>query len=135
MEARVEKSTVQFLDSMFGPQSRNLERSLDRATQRHTLLIENLANVNVPGYKRKDVEFGIELEKAQGELGSPFDNLHNRLGARPFQQQGSIRVDGNSVDMEQEVANVGETELRYQMLTEMTSRYFGGLKNVIKEGR
>lgn len=126
---------MQILDNLFGPQSRNFERSLDRTTQRHALLTQNLANVNVPGYKRKDVDFGVELEKAEGAASNAFDNLHNRLGANHLQQKGSIRVDGNSVDMEQEIANIGETELRYEMLTEITSRYFTGLKTAIKEGR
>ena len=39
------------------------------------------------------------------------------------------------MDMEKEVMALAETELRYQMLTDMTASYFRGLKNVIKEGR
>ena len=46
----------------------------------------------------------------------------------------SLRIDGNNVDMEYEVMSIANTETRYNTLTELTSRYFSGLKNVIREG-
>ncbi len=115
------------LNRLFGVQSINLERGLDRASQRFSLVSTNLANVNVPGYKRKDVDFGIQL--AQSE-----DAIQKRMQGSA-KDEGEIRIDGSSVDLEQEAMAVSESELRYQILTEMTSRYFSGLKNVIKEGR
>jgi flagellar basal-body rod protein FlgB len=126
---------VQILDKLFGPHSRNLERALDRTTLRHSVVSGNLANVNVPGYKRRDVEFGVALETAEGQRQERFQSLQNRLRGEVRTDHGSIRIDGNSVDLERETVAIAETELRYQMLTEMTSRYFSGLKNVIKEGR
>lgn len=123
---------MQMLDRLFGPQSNNLQNALGRTSQRHALLNENLANVNVPGYKRKDIDFGIELETAQS-MAAGLSPSALQSGVRT--STGSVRVDGNSVDLEQEVAGIGESELRYEMLTEMTARFFGGLKNVIKEGR
>lgn len=123
------------LDKLFGPQAVNLQRALTRTTQRHTLLSENLANVNVAGYKRKDIDFGIELETAENSIADRFLNPQDAADSKPTVSEGSIRADGNSVDLEQEVAGIGETELRYQMLTEMTSRYFSGLKTVIREGK
>ncbi len=117
---------MQILDNLFGPHAKNLERALDRTTQRHSLLTENLANVNTPGYKRKDVDFDIALEQEMNR---------GRDASSPRVDPGSIRVDGSSVDLETEVASLAETELRYQMLTEMTARYFRGLENVIREGR
>lgn len=127
---------MQMLDRLFGPETRNFERALQRTAQRHALLTENLANVNVPGYKRKDVDFGIELEKAEDSLNpAGLNGLRNRMGSKARSSQGSVRVDGNSVDMEQEVANIGESELRYELLTDMTANYFSNLKNVIREGR
>ena len=120
---------MRILDNLFGPHSRNLERALDRTTTRHTLLSENLANVNTPGYKRQDIDFGMTLEQEMGR-GQSGDSS----GARKT-DRGSIRVDGSSVDLETEVAALAETELRYQMLTELSARYFRGLENVIREGR
>lgn len=119
---------MHILDNLFGPHANNLARALDRTTQRHSLLTENLANVNTPGYKRKDIDFDITLEQE-------MNRASDRTSDTPRVESGSIRVDGSSVDLETEVASLAETELRYQMLTELTARYFGGLENVIREGR
>ena len=116
------------LDQLFGSNPANFERAMSRASQRHELLSENLANVNTPGYKRKDMDFAIQLGD---ELGKSKSFLSNEATT----DRGSVRVDGSSVDLEKEVVEMADTELRYQMLSEVTSRYFSGLKNVIREGR
>ena len=118
---------MRILDNLFGPQADYLKKSMDRATLRHSLLSENLANLNTPGYKRKDVDFGITLEQTMAEAGGE---------AAPIRvEQGNRRADEKSVDLEQEITGLGETELRYQTLADMTARYFSGLKNVIREGK
>ena len=119
------------LDGLFGSHLGNLERSLDRTTLRQGLIANNIANVNTPGYKRKDVDFGIELNKAMGDSGSQLMGNDAEIKTT----YGSNRRDGNSVDLEGEVVHMAETENRYRLLSEMTTRYFNGLKNVIREGR
>jgi flagellar basal-body rod protein FlgB len=116
------------LDNLFGPQLNNFQNALGRATQRHALLSENLANVNTPGYKRKDIDFNITLQEETDKLGSSNDGT-------PEVDRASIRIDGNSVDLEKEVMSLSETELRYQALTDMTATYFSNLRSVIREGK
>ncbi len=125
---------MQILNGLFGTHLGDLQRALGKTTERHGVLGENLANVNTPGYKRRDVEFNIELESQLRKPGSRLAELRqereNRLG-----RNTSLRLDGNNVDMEREVAALAETELRYQALTDLTADYFRGLKNAIREGR
>lgn len=125
------------LEKLFGSHSANLAAAMTQTTRRHSLLTDNLSNVNTPGYKRSDIDFGIELERA-------ISNDSSRLSKGPrftsaaFDERrdlSEVRVDGSSVDLEKEVVAMAETELRYQALTDMTARYFSGLKNVIREGR
>lgn len=123
---------MQFLDNLIGPTVTNLSKAMDRATERHSALTANLANVNTPGYKRRDVDFGIVLE---GEMKRPSHLEQWRQASAQRTSSGSIQANGNSVNLEQEVMALAETELRYQMLTDMTASYFRNLKNVIKEGR
>lgn len=115
------------IDKLLGPHADNLQRALSRTSDRFGLLSNNLANVNTPGYKRRDMDFGIVLE---GELNR---GERNQQGIQISDH--AIRRDGNSVNLEQEVAAIAETEARYRLLTEMSSRYFSGLKSVIREGR
>lgn len=119
------------LDGLFGSHLGNLERSLDRTSMRQGLIANNIANVNTPGYKRKDVDFGIELTKAMGDSGAQLMGNDAEIKIT----YGSNRRDGNSVDLEGEVVHMAETENRYRLLSEMTTRYFNGLKSVIREGR
>jgi flagellar basal-body rod protein FlgB len=133
MDAR--ESTVPQIDNLFGPQVANLSAAMSRTTQRHALLSDNLANVNTPGYKRKDIDFGIELQQAIDAHAGPRD-FHLDGSANGVKTDYSdVRVDGSSVDLETEVVSMAETELRYQALTDITARYFGNLKNVIREGK
>lgn len=108
------------LEQVFNPMAGYYERAMNRAGQRMALLNANLANVDTPGYQRKDIDFAIDLD-----------------GARESKPTtgGSLRPDGNGVDLEKEVVAIAETQLRYQVLSEFTSRYFSGLRTVIKEGR
>lgn len=122
---------MELIDSLFGPHVDRLQRAMDRATRRQALLTENLANVNTPGYKRKDLDFNLVLEDTlSGSAAGAFPP-----GDEAAEGRGEVRADGSSVDLEREVMALAETELRYQALTELTSRYFAGLKNVIRGGR
>ena len=118
--------TVRILDNLFGPDVDNYGKAMSRATLRQSLLTNNLANVNTPGYKRRDVSFDMTLEGEQQKLGS--SNRDSGITT----DNSSIRVDGNNVDMETEVMGLAETETRYNALTEMTASYFGDLKSVIR---
>ena len=114
------------LENLYGPQVDDYQRAMSRATQRHALLTNNLANVNTPGYKRRDIDFNITLTEEQNKFGL----LHQE--DQPTTDTSSIRVDGNNVDLEREVMTMSETELRYQTLTDMTANYFSQLKSVIQ---
>lgn len=125
---------MRILDNLFGPHSENVRRALDKTSGRYQLLASNLANLSTPGYVRRDADFAVELIRAERK-----PTLHGpmlaRRGPQGIAQRGGLRVDGNGVDPEREVMAMSQTELRYQMLTEFASRYFSGLRNVIREGR
>lgn len=123
---------MEIFNTLFGAQTTNLSRALSKATARQSLLAANVSNLEVPGYKRKDMDFNITLANAEGSSG--LDNFRSKFRDQ-VQETSSTRQDGNSVDMEQETLAMAETSLRYQTLTQMTASYFSGIKNVIKEGK
>jgi flagellar basal-body rod protein FlgB len=128
-----EGEPLALLEQLFGSHLNNLQRALGRSAERHSLLTANLANLNTPGYKRKDLDFGIALDDELGRK-SRLDEWRRDRDARRTDDT-SLRVDGNNVDLEKEVFSIAETELRFQALTDMTAGYFSGLKNVIREGK
>ncbi len=121
-----------YLDNLFGPHAGNLNRALNKTSERQSLLMKNLANVNKPGYKREDMDFSIMLDEKMDE----FDTMVAERSLKSKRSsESSLRPDKNNVDLEMEVMSIAETEARFNALTELTGRYFSGLKNVIREGR
>jgi flagellar basal-body rod protein FlgB len=130
---RTEK-TVATIDNLFGTHLTNLQNAMDRTTRRHGQLANNLANVNTPGFKRKDSDFNIILADEMNPSKEHLQSLRESQ-AQAASDRTSVRQDGNNVNLESEVMHMAETELRYQTLTDITANYFSGLKNVIREGK
>ena len=118
------------LDRLFPSHLADLQQGLDRASRRQGLLMDNLANANVPGYKRRDMDFNVTLRE---EVGRGFDPNGPEGGVE--ESEGSVRVDGSSVDPEQEALGIAETELRFNTISDLTQGYFAGLKSAIREGK
>ena len=124
---RKRQSLTAMLDKIFTDHLTDLQNALSRTTQRQGLLTQNLANVNVPNYKRKDMDFHVTL---QSELLGPA-----QLNLRQGDDTTNLRTDGNNVDIEREMTGIAETDIHYQALTSMMTDYFTGLKFAIREGK
>lgn len=125
------------LEGIFDPQLGKYQKALTRTSERHSVLTNNLANLNTPGYKRKDVDFNVPMDDGPGLKSEKLRGWRQGPGSttNSSSNSASVRVDGNSVDLEQEVFSIAETEMRYQIVSDMVNKYFSGLKNVIREGR
>ncbi len=108
--------------------------ALGRTSERQGMLTTNLANVNVPGYKRKDQDFHVMLEGADKRLNQAKQTARDQMAQRAS-DMSSVRNDGNNVDLEKEVIAIAETEMHFQAVADLTAGYFAGLKNVIREGK
>lgn len=121
------------LDRLFSSHLTNLEKGLDRTSKRQGLLMNNLANANVPGYKRQDIDFNVALDDAMGSDG--FAKIGGAGNGEIVESEGEVRYDKSSVDPEQEALGIAQMEMRFQTIADLTAGYFSGLKNAIREGR
>lgn len=122
-----------------------LERGLDFAAQRQELLASNIANVETPGYKRRDLDFesllkGLEEQDNRIDLArtSPkhlSGSVKNEEGFPVKEESITIRDDGSSIDVEREMVTLLENGLYYQTLSKLTSGKFNLLHTVLKEVR
>ncbi len=100
--------------SLFDTTQLSLEAALRGSSLRQTLLTDNLANVNTPGYQRKDVDFHAELASAM-ESGDA-----ERVEATAFSPTTDsarvVRADGSGIDADQESAELAKNALEYQAL-------------------
>jgi flagellar basal-body rod protein FlgB len=91
-----------------------LETAMRGAWTRQTLLTNNMANANTPGYRREDLNFQGALREALAGGASAADVQ--------FQPEVSQRVtgpDGNGVDMDQEASLLAENGLEYEALVQV----------------
>jgi flagellar basal-body rod protein FlgB len=93
------------------------EKMLDYTTLRQKALSSNLANLNVPGYRRVDVssDFQTELSKAVSS-----GNMQDLQGLTPKlavdSTASTTRTDGNNVEMDREMMEMNKTSTDYEYL-------------------
>ncbi len=117
-----------------------LDKAADASWLRNEAISNNIANVDTPGYKRQDVAFEAELERALGmnrfvSMDEKVSSIKsNRLEARPYTDYSnySYRLDGNNVDIENENVYLAENQLKYQGLLTGINQEFTNLKTVMK---
>jgi len=120
---------------IFGPVLRGLRDALHLYESRQQVIAENLANVETPGYRARDMEFADELERA-------FDPGRARSEAEPLSppeptvdRNASVKADGNSVDVDLEMARLSDNALRIVALSRIVARKYAGMKQLISELR
>ena len=115
-----------------------IEKTLEGSAQRFKATSRNLANVNTPGYARRNVSFENELRdviNSDRKLHMTITNV-GHIPSRPRAVADVIpkeiratdeiyRLDGNGVDPEREMAILAETRMMYTAMT----RYAAGRKN------
>jgi flagellar basal-body rod protein FlgB len=115
-----------------------LDKAADASFLRQTVLSNNIANVDTPNYKRKDVAFESYLQKqldGDGSLDSKVANANlSKLQSSIYtdQEELSYRYDGNNVDIDTEEATSAETQVKYYMLLESMTQEFSRLKTVLQ---
>lgn len=121
---------------LFDVTFQSLDLALGAAGKRQEVLANNLANVNTPGYKRLDVEFDGMLAKAvDAARAGDRSQLEALRPGVSTDDQVAVRADGNSVDVDQEMAFLAENNIRYNALVQLTQKKIEGLKYVISDGR
>jgi flagellar basal-body rod protein FlgB len=98
--------------SLFDTTQLSLEASLRGSSLRQTLLTDNLANVNTPGYQRKDVDFHATLASAMRTR----EGLETLAFSPTTDSSRVVRADGSGIDADQEAAELAKNALEYQAL-------------------
>jgi flagellar basal-body rod protein FlgB len=103
-----------------------LEGALRGASMRQTLLTDNLANINTPGYQRKDLDFHAQLAAAQAS-GDP-----SAVEFTPATDASrTVRADGSGLDADQESAALAKNSLEYQALVQVMGSRIGILQTAM----
>ena len=94
------------------------QKLLDATHLRHEALSNNLANVETPGFKRRDLPktFSVELRRAVDR--KDFKRVKALLPRSAEDRQAKpVRMDGNTVQLDEEMLAMNRNALNYEYLT------------------
>jgi len=102
---------------------------LDLAAFRQRLIASNLANVDTPGYRTRDINFEAEMRRAEDGTASQTP------APRVVEVPGLIeRPDGNNVNLDRETLLLARTQLQFRMGVELLRQEFQRISAAVKEG-
>lgn len=123
------------MDVLGGAAFQRLESAIHASSMRQRVIANNIANVDVPYFKRSDVAFEEFLSQAISGKGTPV--LAGRMTkARHIpintnypspspqvitDESTSINNNRNNVDIDKEMSLLAENQLRYNLLSQQVS--------------
>ena len=119
-----------------------IKQGLSATNLRSKTISNNISNVNTPGYKAYHVSFEDNLNASTDSLDLKVnrdkhlqDSDKNRNIQLVQDKNLNMKQDGNSVDIDNEMADQATNELEYKaLITELNNRIT--IKNfIIKDGR
>jgi len=124
-----------------------LSRFLDVDVARLKLIGSNLANIDTPGFRTRDLDFRAELARAAAEtVGSEAGGFsyasygsaaHAHAAYAPVVRRvrGLLeRPDGNNVSVERESLLLAETQMKYNLGVQLLKDEFHGISQAINSG-
>jgi flagellar basal-body rod protein FlgB len=134
------------MTSMFPEHLDLLGKTLDLHMERQNVVMSNLANMDVPAFKARRLDFEKELQAAL-DIGDGGRMTRTQSGHMPvaFNAEGfegkldmrwkpRVVAGLDSVNLESEMNIMAKNTLMYNALTDLTKRGFEGLQKAITEG-
>src|SRR5690625_1243451 len=126
--------------AIFNKTISTLERSLDFSMAKNRIIAHNIANVDTPRYKAKDVVFKNILQEKTLQA----KRTHPRHLPCKGDQQSNYRVitkshtmynhNRNNVDIDREMAELAKNQIYYQAMVDRLNGEFSNLQTVIRGG-
>lgn len=115
---------------LFDPSIIALEKAMSGAELRQTVLSNNIANANTPGFQPSDVDFQSALAQALGQ-GDSASQLQQLTFSPTPDSTGATQVDGNADDINAQMADLSENSLYYQAAESIMGQQMEILKTAI----
>jgi flagellar basal-body rod protein FlgB len=128
-----------------------LERGLNNAVTKRRVLADNMANVDVPNFKRSEVTFeanlkrALESEEYENKKAVPTQISHEKhfeffksLDYKDVKPKINIdylttmRADGNNVDVEKEMTDASHNQMAYTIMVDRLNQNFRLLNIVMR---
>jgi len=119
----------------------SLRRQLTLAAAKQAVAASNLANVDTPGYKAQEVEFGDALSEKLGAQTVRTTHARHLAGTEPAsaatrEAEGlAARRDGNTVQIDRELLNMTSAAGEFARAQTALAAKFRLVRYAISEGR
>ena len=121
------------MGGLFDVTNAALDVALRGTEQRQAVLSNNLANVNVPGFKPQDVTFQDQLASALETSSDP--SRIDQITPRATVDTHAMRADGNGVDVDRESANLAENQILFDTMMAIQTKKLHSLSSLITGAR
>jgi flagellar basal-body rod protein FlgB len=99
-----------------------LDNLLTQTSKRQQVLAANVANLDTPGYRAKDISFAAELDGSM------------EMGSRVVEAETKEKGNGNNVDLDHELTEITKNGLQYVTLVQYLNQKIKTLRSAITEG-
>lgn len=107
--------------------------------KRSNLIAQNIANVNTPNYKRRDVSFNDELAAAlnrpAGNRREMVANITRVVAREVVEERLFYRPDMGGVDIDREMVEFAKTQIKSSLVNQLLYEKIRQYRTVIKDGR
>jgi flagellar basal-body rod protein FlgB len=97
-----------------------LEQLMTIAANKQKVIANNIANVNTPGFRRKELKFEEEFLKAVEE--NDMEAIRNTEGKVVYSDDPTLQNDGNNVDIDKEMGLMNRNSLAYSLYTQLYAK-------------
>jgi len=125
-----------FLNKLFGNSVNTLETALNLRIEKQGLIQSNIANIETPGYKRQGMSFEDAMAGSMAGSGrlAVTNSKHIALDSFGSPTNSSITTENRPVDLDEEMLELSENQLMYQITAKVIAKRFAALNTVIDEG-
>jgi flagellar basal-body rod protein FlgB len=124
-------------NTLFSAGFLKLEAAASAREKMQTVHSSNIANADTPNYKADTRTFADFLAAKQSESGLVRTNARHMDSLSSGSLVSSVstvqRMDGNSVDLQQEMADLAENQMMHELSLKLLKGRISGLSNTIKE--
>lgn len=130
------------------PVMQMMTRKMSWLSKRTDLLAENVANVDTPGFRARDlkpVSFRelVDHSRTAAANAPRVTNAAHMTGTVPVQEfadqdkpdKGEVSLNGNDVGLEQQLIRINETQMSYQMTLNLYKKHVDMIRTALGRRR
>ena len=113
-----------------------IEDRMDWTAKRQQMLSANIANIDTPGFRTRDVSFADQLERLQlnATNGKHLTSLGKDPRMEEYEVKGTVKYNDNTVDLDREMSELTKNGLQYVALVQFVSQKLKTIRSAINEG-